>query len=684
MDALLHLGYNLDDDEVAAGRGYQEPWVSPRKASDVGGMPKPADSHYNYALQRSHQCGFGGAPGYAGAPTYGAGGGGYGAGGGVLARASAASSGLIAAREELAALEEKVNNQVLRLQEQIERFMDMMLQPVEAKLRSLEERQPLVEARIGELIGGIQGLQMVADTHTQRADAMETRFRRWRKLLEEDFNVKQAELKFELSQSVTDLSQTVNKGVVSHAVTLQADPKVQGYVTRDEMVDIVDLIKQELRHLVESTMPRERELILATQQEMGHLAQDLQRRLGEVQQQVLSGASPAQQEITQAAEALRCELKLLSERKLCADEGAIIGLRELEKATEQSRREMSELKDRTRRHTALMEDVQRDVKHVREELTSMKSREIGLEAVTRSEAERIAEQAFDRLWHNQSALGRSLGGRSMLRGSPASIQHSEAMDADEKGPEDRARDSRLEAVAVLVQAASSRLETVEERQALARQEAIEQDVDGRLERTWKVVEEEASLRGRLQCSLEDLSRRVAALERRPPEPSLPMPSSRGDAAGAVSLPIKKSHGMSMSEAAQMADNLAASLRSARCIADNPFPEEGPGDLFSLDEERCSPIAWSAHKERAKEHISEYKAEIAEVWRAIAELAELAGAKTLESCALDAGEGLLGSQSSDGSEPEEAACSRGVAGRTSGGGRPGAMEAASRARRSPRE
>merc|ERR1712060_117987 len=142
---------------------------------------------------------------------------------------------------------------------------------------------------------------------------------------------------------------------------------------------------------------------------------------------------------------------------------------------------------------------------------------LGLEVVTRPEAERLAELVFDRLLHGRSKLSGSLGSNQLL-GSPIGETMEEAFDETASVVERLAGDAavteqRTNALFGMLDAANLRMDAIEERQRGLRQEVEDVDVNGRLDRTWKAVEGEAERRLQCHIQIEDLVVRLEALER---------------------------------------------------------------------------------------------------------------------------------------------------------------------------
>lgn len=482
----------------------------------------------------------------------------------------------VAMQRELDAVEDKLTRQVMHLQEQSERLVDVMMQPLEAKVAAFEAKQPILDVHLAELSGGFKGMQEAVDAQTRRVDAMETRFRRWRKLLEDDAHAKHLEVKQDVIRSRQD------------------------FVSKQDLYDVVDLLKEELKSMVNKALSAEGDLP-ATRQELVDVAESLQQQLGAVEQLALGGS--AEREITQVAESLRRELKLLAEKKAEGEETLSAPLlQELDKMAEKQRRSVADLTERVVRSEHFREDVQLDMKHFREELSGLKSRELGLEAVSRQDAERIAEQVFERTWDERAHLLTRPSMRVPFRSSrssPRSVIEEETFDEAttnvDRLVEDVAdSDQRTRTLAVMLDAATMRLDVLEERQTNLRQEVGASELHGRLERTWQAVEEEASMRRKSDRQLEELGRRVQALEQgASAEVRLWQPSWAAESAGGRTT--SGSQGPQGRYAEEAAD-LGMSASLATVEEEPPTAEivEGP----------------------------DFRSEIAAVWRAIAELAEL--------------------------------------------------------------
>eukprot|EP00435_Cladocopium_sp_Y103_P015920 s2591_g3.t3 len=212
-------------------------------------------------------------------------------------------------RRELEMLEEKMMRQVLRLQEQSERFMDIMMHPLEAKVAALEGRQPVIDCSIAELRGNLKGIQDSMEIQVRRSDQTETRMCNWRKTLEE-----------ELQQRMGEVNHRLGEG-----------PAPSDTVSRSELVDLAKVLKKELKTLVEEAF---RDGHVVSQKELTALGS---AELGSVEKLAAETASAklqGHQELMSAAEAVRAEMKTLTEKAIQEEalvRASMSALQELEK-----------------------------------------------------------------------------------------------------------------------------------------------------------------------------------------------------------------------------------------------------------------------------------------------------------------------------------------------------------------
>mmetsp|Transcript_8242 Transcript_8242/g.18435 ORF Transcript_8242/g.18435 Transcript_8242/m.18435 type:complete len:399 (+) Transcript_8242:68-1264(+) len=96
---------------------------------------------------------------------------------------------------ELELLEEKMSRQVNRAQEQMERFLQVVVQPLEAKVAACESKQNSVVLRLAELTGNIKGLKEEVEVQARRADAVEGRLQRWKKSFDAELQSKHEEFR---------------------------------------------------------------------------------------------------------------------------------------------------------------------------------------------------------------------------------------------------------------------------------------------------------------------------------------------------------------------------------------------------------------------------------------------------------------------------------------------------------
>eukprot|EP00930_Biecheleria_cincta_P027799 TRINITY_DN19454_c0_g1_i1.p1 TRINITY_DN19454_c0_g1~~TRINITY_DN19454_c0_g1_i1.p1 ORF type:complete len:834 (+),score=235.39 TRINITY_DN19454_c0_g1_i1:41-2503(+) len=169
--------------------------------------------------------------------------------GAVATRRSAAgrSADEIFMRREFEALEEKVTRQMLRLQEQSERFVDVMMRPLESKVAALEGRQPAVDCSLAEVRGNLKGLQDSVEMQGKRAEQAESQLRHWRKCMEDDLNAKYVDLSRKSREGHSGRAAGRAVGVGSSAARL---PAAQDLVTQAEFLDVVQSLKQSLKQEV--------------------------------------------------------------------------------------------------------------------------------------------------------------------------------------------------------------------------------------------------------------------------------------------------------------------------------------------------------------------------------------------------------------------------------------------------
>ncbi|OLP91158.1 hypothetical protein AK812_SmicGene27165 [Symbiodinium microadriaticum] len=117
----------------------------------------------------------------------------------------------------------------------------------------------------------------------RRAEQTETRLSKWRKSVEEDLQQKQEEMKRKFSEGSPHQKAVSNSDVVS----------------RNELLELAKLLKQELRKVVDETLKDEK---LATQQDLATMTASMRRELANAAEAVRAGAQ------------YRAEMKTLTER----------------------------------------------------------------------------------------------------------------------------------------------------------------------------------------------------------------------------------------------------------------------------------------------------------------------------------------------------------------------------------
>eukprot|EP00440_Ansanella_granifera_P063042 gb/GFBE01068361.1/.p1 GENE.gb/GFBE01068361.1/~~gb/GFBE01068361.1/.p1 ORF type:complete len:823 (+),score=192.03 gb/GFBE01068361.1/:1-2469(+) len=493
-------------------------------------------------------------------------------------------------RRELEALEEKLSRQVMRLQEQSERFMDIMMHPLESKVAALEGRQPAVDCSLAELRGNLKGLQDSLEMQVRRGDQAETRLRKWRKTVEDDLQAKHTELKQKLTEA-----QASNAHAHTHS----------DVVTRAELVDVAKMLKQELRRLVADSVQGGGDM--ATRKELAAVAVHLREELTAVERVAAAAHNvPAHKELSSAAEAVRAEMRSLTERAAREENGSSAAVRELEKASDAMRRAVSDLSERLSRSERMQEESSRELRQLREELRRSTAREgqlMQVEAEARKWEPAVAALA-SRLTSLEDGQRRghevdtsSAVARMWEPAVAALTSRLQALEERQHSTEVDASSSVAGKWEPAVTALTSRLQALEERlhstEAVATAAKELRDVHGAdvVRRLDALEEKQCSLSQSLQATsqaelgecltedsitdsqlmLLDLQRRVVSIERK--GQSTYAPSSEATT-GAMQMNTATSPQASISgpgtpaltEVAQLAESLALNLRLARRVA----------------------------------------------------------------------------------------------------------------------
>jgi len=150
-------------------------------------------------------------------------------------------------------LEDKVSRQVMRAQEQMERFLQVIVQPLEAKVAAYESKHNSVVLRLAELSGNIKGLKEEVEVQARRSDAVEGRFQRWKKSLDAELRVKHEEFRRQLSDELSREMETLRaeldeKGLAADHLlhAQQAVAVAHAPEETEELVVAVEDIRQEV------------------------------------------------------------------------------------------------------------------------------------------------------------------------------------------------------------------------------------------------------------------------------------------------------------------------------------------------------------------------------------------------------------------------------------------------------
>mmetsp|Transcript_125193 Transcript_125193/g.243613 ORF Transcript_125193/g.243613 Transcript_125193/m.243613 type:complete len:579 (+) Transcript_125193:55-1791(+) len=412
--------------------------------------------------------------------------------------------GTVSVRHELRSVEDKLSRQLIRLQDQTQRLMDMMLQPLEKKVGTLEGRQKGVDGQIAEMCGGIRGLQDALELQVQRSDAAEARFQRWRQNIEA------------ILPSVGSIDPLQLDGDADNEA---AKTRTDGFATRQELLEVADILRQELGKLVAGAMPR----CGVTDKELSDLAASLR-------QELCANHGSTHETLQMTAQSLRHELRRLTETSL---QGGCGGGSELDAGVLSKLHATCEAHEVGLQQLALRSEQQQEegrneVQRLREDLHARGV----LDAqgwVTAAEVERIAELVCNR--QDQ---------RLCASGSPASQEDAlvAIRDLQEKEREAAVRTDRLaadtamckqmtETTAIVAEAATMRLDALEERQSGLRDEIRGGGAEANVRRLVQVAVEDETLKlavdrqqmVAVEQQLQTLTSHMEALENRPGSPS---------------------------------------------------------------------------------------------------------------------------------------------------------------------
>merc|ERR1719468_438601 len=144
----------------------------------------------------------------------------------------------VSLQRELQAVEDRYVRQMQRFQDQSQRLMEMMVQPLESKLASMEGKHKAMESQQLELHGGIRGLREAFELQVQRTSAAEARLLHWRQGLEESL------------RDWCALRHEAGSGGSAVA-------PIGNMATRQEILDVADMLRQELKRLVAKAVPQQ-------------------------------------------------------------------------------------------------------------------------------------------------------------------------------------------------------------------------------------------------------------------------------------------------------------------------------------------------------------------------------------------------------------------------------------------
>lgn len=261
-------------------------------------------------------------------------------------------------KQELDLMEQKLSRQIFRLQEQSERFLDILVQPLEAKVSSLESRFPAVDCQLAELIGFMRGVQDSVEMQVRRTDAAETRCRKLRQFVEDEVLAKHAEFKVHLEE------------VASQMLEL---------VTRQEILGSTDRLKQELKELVTEAV--EAVEGAASRQELVEVAGCIRDELSNVELSAVASRFDDAAVLKGLNGAIQKDVNDLKD-KAARDDAAFAAERaavrwELQQAQATQRQTWHEhftvLAERTAKSEGALEDARREISRLRKDISELKA-----------------------------------------------------------------------------------------------------------------------------------------------------------------------------------------------------------------------------------------------------------------------------------------------------------------------
>lgn len=297
-------------------------------------------------------------------------------------------------RYELEMLEEKLSRQVVKVQEQSERFLDVLMHPLESKVAAMEGKGTSIDCQLSELKGGVKGLQEAMEIQVRRTEAAEARLRKWRSLLEDDIKLMHTELK----EKVVEV----------------ASLRLPETVTRDELLGVADMLKQELKRLVNEAMRAGG--AAATRQELATVMCALRDEVKAVEESSAAAwgdRATAQQDLAAAAESLRSELASLAAKVAFREEAPLPD-------EEKDPQSFPALADRTSRNEVALQELKGEIRHLEGEVARMQASALHDRASVQQELTSAAESARrELLLLSQASQAHASGGGALEPSSAA-------------------------------------------------------------------------------------------------------------------------------------------------------------------------------------------------------------------------------------------------------------------------
>jgi len=275
------------------------------------------------------------------------------------------------------------------LEDKLIQQVDEIVLPLEAKMRTLESKQPPLDFKISEVSASLKGLQQEFATQVSRSDAIDGRVMQLRQHFQDELCGKQRELALEIATVHQELCHLAQQVIEIHSISDSQVFKGQAVmVTQSDLTDLAESLREEFQQCLLSSFSPNESASYVTRKEMQDISNLLRGEatlLAEKAAQT-SGVS-VRKELADMVESLRREWQSSS-----VSSGDALH-RQFGKVRDTREHELTFLSERVKRGEQNMGEVQHAIQALREDMAAYRySDTVAIDNISRSEVVSMLQQ----------------------------------------------------------------------------------------------------------------------------------------------------------------------------------------------------------------------------------------------------------------------------------------------------